>query len=55
MELVNVNSLFDGVKDFFAFFPEFYTALPLPVRGVLGLAFGGFILLMLLRMLVTRG
>lgn len=51
----NIVSLFTGLGDFFGFFRDFFAALPLPVQALMYFAFGGFMLLMLLKMLFTRG
>lgn len=46
---------FSGLDDFFKLWRDIFDFLPLPVKLLIYFAFGGFMLLCLLRMLVNRG
>lgn len=49
--LKNLNSLFHGMTEFFAMIREMFTCLPLVVQVLIYFAFGGYLLLCLLKML----
>lgn len=51
-KLVN---FFTGLDDFFQLWRDMFDFLPLPVKVLIFFAFGGVLLLCLLRMLVNRG
>lgn len=48
-------SFFTGLDDFFQLWRDMFDFLPLPVKVLIFFAFGGVLLLCLLRMLVNRG
>lgn len=48
-------SFFTGLDDFFKLWRDMFDFLPLPVKVLIFFAFGGVLLLCLLRMLVNRG
>lgn len=48
-------SFFAGLDDFFQLWRDMFDFLPLPVKVLIFFAFGGVLLLCLLRMLVNRG
>lgn len=53
--ITKLISFFSGLTDFFALWRNMFSALPLVVQVLVYFAFGGFMLLCLLRMLVNRG
>lgn len=53
--ITKLISFFSGLTDFFALWRDMFSALPLVVQVLVYFAFGGFMLLCLLRMLVNRG
>ena len=53
--ITKLISFFTGLDDFFKLWRDMCDMLPLPVKLLIYFAFGGFMLLCLLRMLVNRG
>lgn len=53
--ITKLVSFFSGLDDFFKIWRDMFAALPLAVQVLVYFAFGGFMLLCLLRMLVNRG
>ena len=53
--ITKLISFFPGLDDFFKQWRDMFDMLPLPVKLLIYFAFGGFMLLCLLRMLVNRG
>lgn len=53
--ITKLVSFFSGLDDFFKLWRDMFAALPLAVQVLVYFAFGGFMLLCLLRMLVNRG
>ena len=53
--ITKLISFFSGLDDFFKLWREMFDMLPLVVKLLIYFAFGGFMLLCLLRMLVNRG
>ena len=53
--ITKLISLFSGLDDFFKLWRDMFDFLPLSVKVLIFFAFGGFMLLCLLRMLVNRG
>lgn len=53
--ITKLISFFSGLDDFFKLLRDIFDFLPLPVKLLIYFAFGGFMLLCLLRMLVNRG
>lgn len=53
--ITKLISLFSGLDDFFKLWRDMFDFLPLAVKVLIFFAFGGFMLLCLLRMLVNRG
>ena len=53
--ITKLISFFSGLSDFFKLWRDMFDMLPLVVKLLIYFAFGGFMLLCLLRMLVTRG
>ena len=53
--ITKLISFFSGLDDFFRFWRDVFDMLPLVVKLLIYFAFGGFMLLCLLRMLVNRG
>ena len=53
--ITKLISFFSGLDDFFKLWRVIFDFLPLPVKLLIYFAFGGFMLLCLLRMLVNRG
>ena len=53
--ITELISLFSGLDDFFKLWRDMFDFLPLAVKVLIFFAFGGFMLLCLLRMLVNRG
>lgn len=49
--LKNLSSLFNGLNDFFDMLREMFSCLPIVVQVLIYFAFGGFLLLCLLKML----
>ena len=49
--LSDIAALFDGVTGFFDFLREFFYTMPLAIQVLCYFAFGGFVFLMLLKML----
>lgn len=48
--LKNIFSLFQGLGEFFGFFRDFFSALPLVVQVLIYFGFGGLMLLFLVQM-----
>lgn len=48
-------SFFSGLSGFFKLWRDMFEFLPLSIKLLIYFAFGGFLFLCLLRMLVTRG
>jgi phage-related protein len=53
--LTDIGSLFTGVGGFFTMLRDMFGLLPGVVQVLIYFVFGGFLLLMLLRMLTERG
>ena len=53
--ITKLISFFSGLDDFFKLWRDMFDFLPLSVKLLIYFAFGGFMLLCLLRMLVNRG
>ena len=53
--ITKLVSLFSGLDDFFKLWRDMFDFLPFVVKVLIFFAFGGFMLLCLLRMLVNRG
>lgn len=53
--ITKLISFFSGLDDFFKLWRDIFDFLPLSVKLLIYFAFGGFMLLCLLRMLVNRG
>lgn len=53
--ITKLVSFFSGFDDFFQLWRDMFDFLPLPVKVLIFFAFGGVLLLCLLRMLVNRG
>jgi len=53
--ITKLISFFSGLDDFFKLWRDMFDFFPLPVKLLIYFAFGGFMLLCLLRMLVNRG
>ena len=53
--ITKLASLFSGLDGFFKLWRDMFVFLPLAVKILIFFAFGGFMLLCLLRMLVNRG
>lgn len=53
--ITKLISFFSGLDDFFRLWRDMFDMLPLVVKLLIYFAFGGFMLLCLLRMLVNRG
>lgn len=53
--ITKLISFFSGLDDFFKLWRDMFDMLPLVVKLLIYFAFGGFMLLCLLRMLVNRG
>lgn len=53
--ITKLISFFSGLDDFFKLWRDMFDMLPLAVKLLIYFAFGGFMLLCLLRMLVNRG
>ena len=51
--ITKLVSFFSGLDDFFKLWRDMFAALPLAVQVLVYFAFGGFMLLCLLRMLVN--
>lgn len=52
--ITKLVSFFSGLDDFFKLWRDMFAALPLAVQVLVYFAFGGFMLLCLLRMLVNN-
>lgn len=53
--ITKLVSMFSGLSEFFKLWRDMFDMLPLVCKLLLYFAFGGFMLLCLLRMLVNRG
>lgn len=53
--ITKLISFFSGLSKFFELWRDMFNALPLAIEVLIYFAFGGFMLLCLLRMLVNRG
>lgn len=48
--LSNTRSMFEGLTEFFGFFREFFTAMPLVIQVLVYFSFGGLVLLLIVQM-----
>lgn len=48
--LSNVGSMFRGLGEFFGFFRDFFSALPLVIQVLMYFSFGGLLLLLIVQM-----
>lgn len=53
--ITKLISFFSGLDNFFKLWRDMFDMLPLTIKLLIYFAFGGFMLLCLLRMLVNRG
>lgn len=49
--LSNLFSLFQGLHEFFGFFRDFFSALPIVIQVLIYFSFGGLLLLLMVQML----
>ncbi len=53
--ITKLVSFFSGLSEFFQLWRDMFDLLPMAVKLLIYFAFGGFMMLCLLRMLVNRG
>lgn len=53
--LKDIGTLFTGLHDFFRLWRDMFDVLPLVIKILIYFAFGGVLLLSLLKMLIERG